>query len=501
MTTTRLPVVVAWGVAVLLALAALPPRAAAQTLPRSTPEEQGVSSSAVRSFVQAADEQIEGMNSFLLVRHGHVVAEGYWSPYDAQSRHSLYSLTKSFTSTAVGLAIADGKMSLDDLVLPQFPDDAPADASDNLKAMRVRDLLTMSTGHHAEATLAADQVWLAQFLAQPVAHKPGTFFLYNTPASNTLAAIVKKAVGENVVDFLRPRLFEPLGITDPEWSQNPQGVSTGGFGLSLRTDEIARFGQLYLQKGEWHGRQLVPAAWVEAATARQMSNGSKPDSDWEQGYGFQFWRCRHRAFRGDGAFGQFCVVLPEQDAVVAITSGVKNMQAVLNLVWDRLLPALQADRLPEDTAGQSSLQATLAHLTLAKPREAAASAVKPKITGRTYAFPENEQGLKAVALERKGDAVTLVVQFRGVVQRLSCGRGDWRRGRLAYAAQDEQPVAASGAWTAPDTYTAKIVFYETPFNLTLSLRFAGDELVYDSEYNVAFKQTKQAQIVGSAAAR
>src|SRR5262249_17904140 len=155
-----------------------------------------------------------------------------------------------------------------------------------------------------------------------------------------LSAIVQKTAGLTVLDYLRPRLFEPLGIEDPTWGTSPQGVSLGGYGLSIRTEDIARFGQLYLQKGEWQGRQLLPTTRVQAATSRQVSNGSSPQSDWDQGYGYQFWRCRHGAFRGDGAFGQYCLVMPEQDAVLAITSGVKDMQAVLNLVWDKLLPAL-----------------------------------------------------------------------------------------------------------------------------------------------------------------
>jgi CubicO group peptidase (beta-lactamase class C family) len=471
---------------------------AGNPLPRSTPEEQSVASAGVLAFVRAADEQIEGMHSFMLVRHGHVVAEGWWTPYDAASRHQLYSLTKSFTSTAVGLAVADGKMTIDDLVLPLFPEEAPTEASDNLKAMRVRDLLSMSTGHHSEAPFRDTPRWVASFLAHPVAHKPGTFFLYNTPASNTLSAIVQKAVGEGVPDFLRPRLFEPLGIETPRWDLSPDGIPIGGYGLYLRTEDIAKFGQLYLQKGEWQGRQLVPRAWVEAATARQVSNGSKPESDWEQGYGYQFWRCRHHAYRGDGAFGQFCVVLPDEDALVAITSGVKSMQAVLDVVWDKLLPALRAERLPDDVAARDELRSTLGRLTLAMPKGTAAPAVPAKATARRFVFPANDQKVEALSLERRGSEVALVGRFNGVDQRIACGRGSWVRGRLAYATLPEQPVAASGAWTAPDTYTAKLAFYETPFALTLTLRFAGDELLYDSEYNVAFGQTKQPSLVGKA---
>ena len=192
-----------------------------------------------------------------------------------------------------------------------FPDDVPAEPSANLKAMRVSDLLRMSTGQQTEPPRSPDEVWTKVFLAQPVPFKPGTHFLYNTSATYMLSAIVQKATGMTVLDYLGPRLFEPLGIEHPTWETSPQGMSTGGYGLSIRTEDIARFGQLYLQKGQWQGKQLVPAAWIEAATARQTSNGSDPNSDWAQGYGYQFWRCRHGAYRGDGAFGQFCVVLPD----------------------------------------------------------------------------------------------------------------------------------------------------------------------------------------------
>jgi CubicO group peptidase (beta-lactamase class C family) len=266
-------------------------------LPRSRPEAQGVSSAAVLSFVEAADASIDSMHSFMLLRHGHVVAEGWWSPYDAASPHSLYSLSKSFTATAVGLAIAEGKLSLDDEVLKFFPEEAPSAPSANLQAMRVSDLLRMSTGHQTEPPRPADQSWTRAFLTHPVPFKPGTHFLYNTSATYMLSAIVQKATGETVLDYLRPRLFEPLGIERPTWETSPQGITTGGYGLSIRTEDIARFGQLYLQKGEWQGRQLVPKAWVEAATARQTANGSNPQSDWDQGYGYQFWRCRHNVYR------------------------------------------------------------------------------------------------------------------------------------------------------------------------------------------------------------
>lgn len=337
---------------------------AASPLPRSTPAAQGVSSAAVLAFVKAADKQVDTMHSFMLVRHGHVIAEGWWKPEAADKLHVMHSLSKSFTSTAVGLAVAEGKLSIDDPVLKFFPDDAPAEPSAFLKAMRVRDLLTMSTGHEKNANFIPEEPWVKTFLNQPVPFKPGTHFLYNSPATHMLSAIVTKVTGQTVENYLKPRLFEPLGIEKLAWGSSPQGNTEGGWGLEITTEDIAKFGQLYLQKGQWNGKQLVPAAWIEQATSKQVSNGSDPEKDWDQGYGFQFWRCRHGAYRGDGAHGQFCIVLPEQDAVVAITANTKDMQAELNIVWDKLLPAFQKDALPEDAAAQAKLKEKLANLTV-----------------------------------------------------------------------------------------------------------------------------------------
>jgi CubicO group peptidase (beta-lactamase class C family) len=338
--------------------------AASTPLPRSTPEEQGVSSAAIRDFVETANRDVDTLHSFMLVRHGQIIAEGWWKPEAADKPHILHSLSKSFTSTAVGLAVAEGKLSIDDQVTKFFPDDLPAELSPKLKMMRVRDLLSMSTGHQEEPKFTPDMPWVKSFLAHPVPHKPGSHFQYNSPATYMCSAIVQKVTGEKVVDYLQPRLFDPLGIEKPDWAESPQGVSVGGWGLKLRTEDIAKFGQLYLQKGKWGGKQLIPASWVEQAISKQVSNGSDPSKDWDQGYGFQFWRCRNGAFRGDGAHGQFCVVMPEQDAVVAITANCKDMQAELNIVWDKLLPAFQKAPLAANAEEQGKLKQTLANLAV-----------------------------------------------------------------------------------------------------------------------------------------
>ncbi len=467
-------------------------------LPRSAPEDQGVSSAALIDFVTTLDRKVEVCHGVMVLRHGHVVAEGWWAPYDAVTRHALWSLSKSFTSTAVGMAIAEGKLSLDDEVLKFFPEDAPPDPSGNLRNMRVRDLLCMSTGHQAEPSVAGTPDWPKTFLAQPVPFKPGTHFLYNTPATYMCAAIVRKATGQNVLDFLRPRLFDPLGIEEPTWGTCPQGTSLGGYGLSVRTEDIARFGQLYLQKGVWQGRRLVPAAWIEAATSRQTSNGSNPRSDWDQGYGYQFWRCRHGAFRGDGAFGQFCIVMPDRDAVVAITAGTNDMQHVLDIVWDKLLPALGDAKLPADAEAQKSLASTLAALTLRPVEGAAAPGAAAVRSGARFAFPANDDKLDALALEFGDgkDGATLVLSSGGVEQRIACGKGAWTKGTLAYGTTPRQQIAASGAWTAENSYTVKMHLTETPANLTVTLKFAGEQIVYDAEFRATFGPGKRPQLVG-----
>ncbi len=451
----------------------------------------------MQAFVEAADKHIDSLHGFVLVRHGHVVAEGWWTPYSADSAHELYSLSKSFTSTAVGLAIAEGKLRLDDPILKFFPDEAPDHPSANLKAMRLSDLLRMSTGQQSEPPRRGDEPWAKTFLKQPVPFKPGTHFLYNTSATYMLSAAVQKATGQTVLDYLQPRLFEPLGIAKPNWLTSPQGISAGGYGLSLRTGDIAKFGQLYLQKGKWQGKQLVPSAWVEAATSRQTSNGSNPSSDWDQGYGYQFWRCRHGAYRGDGAFGQFCIVLPKQDAVIAITAGVRDMQAVLNLVWDQLLPAIEPAPLPENEPARTALARTLKGLMLHLPK---ANGTPAKAAGRKYLFSANDRKLESIALEDGGKdgTTTLVMRMNGNDQSIVCPRGTWHKDRLAWNRLPKQPAATGGAWTSDDTFTAKICFYETPFVVTVRLKFDGNEVRIDSEQNVGFGPAKTGPLVGKA---
>jgi CubicO group peptidase (beta-lactamase class C family) len=468
----------------------------------ATPESQGIASSAILAFVEAVEQNIESLHSFMLLRHGQVLAQGWWSPYEAERPHMLFSLSKSFTASAIGLAVAEGLLSVDDLVLSFFPEDAPAKPSEHLAAMRVHHLLSMSTGHAEDTTFymrqQPDGNWAKAFLARPVEHTPGTHFLYNTGATYMLSAIIQRLTGGTLLDYLRPRLLTPLGIDQATWETCPRGINTGGFGLSVTSDAIARFGQLYLQKGVWQGTRILPEAWVEAASTAQISNSS-PNIDWAQGYGYQFWRCRHGAYRGDGAFGQYCVIMPEQDVVLAITSGVGEMQPPLDLVWKHLLAAMQPTALPEDRAAQTALEHKLARLALPTQPGQEMSPLAAEVSGRTYVFEKNEQDIDAITLDIDNSGATLTIQDNNGTHQIAVGNSTWLKGTTTIFRGMAMPVAASGAWTSRDTYVIRMCFYETPFCPTLTLRFSADELATIMKDNVSFGPTEHPQIIGRAA--
>jgi CubicO group peptidase (beta-lactamase class C family) len=471
-------------------------------LPYAAPESQGIASSAILAFVEAAERTADSLHSFMLLRHGHVLAEGWWAPYEAERPHILFSLSKSFTSSAIGLAVAEGRLSVDDRVLSFFPDDVPAQPSENLAAMRVHDLLSMSTGHAQDTTpfmrQQPDGNWAKAFLAQPVEHTPGTHFLYNSGATYMLSAIIQQLMGTTLLEYLRPRLLTPLGIERATWETCPRGYNVGGWGLSIRTGDIARFGQMYLQKGVWQGTRILPEAWVEAASSVQVANPNEPNVDWRQGYGYQFWRCRHNAYRGDGAFGQYCVIMPEQDAVLAITSGLGDMQPPLDLVWEHLLPAMQAAPLPEDRAGQAALEKKLAQLALPPQVGQAGSPLAAEVSGRTYRFEKNDQDIDTITLDIGTGGATLTIQDSNGTHEVRAAVGSWLQGTTTLIDGRVYAVAASGAWTSDDTYVMRLCFNETPFIPTLTFHFSGDQLATNWKDNVSFGPLEHPQIVGRA---
>ena len=317
---------------------------------------------AVNEFIKATETvpQERGsitLHSIMLVQHGKVIAERWMNGAGPDIPHELYSVSKTFTSSAIGLAIAEGKLSLSDKVVSFFPDDLPGSVSENLAAMTVRDLLTMSCGHSCEPGegYSYDSDWVKMFLAHPVEHVPGTHFLYNSVGTYMLSAILQKVTGEKLLDYLDARLFQPLRISKPVWDESHQGITCGGWGLKLTTEDMAKMGQLLLQGGRWYGRQILPADWVKEMSSFQAASApsgapiekltelglTKEKSDWVQGYGYQMWLCRHGAFRADGLKGQYIIILPEKDAVIVLTTDTNLYQPYIDIVWDKLLPALQ----------------------------------------------------------------------------------------------------------------------------------------------------------------
>ncbi|MCX6377949.1 MAG: serine hydrolase, partial [Armatimonadetes bacterium] len=307
---------------------------------------------------------------------------------------------------------------------------------------------------------------------------------------------VKKVTGRTVLDYLTPRLFNPLGIEGQTWETCPKGINTGGWGLKVKTEDIARFGQLYLQKGQWQGKQLVPANWVAQATSKVVTNGDPATgSDWSQGYGYQFWQCLHGAYRGDGAFGQYCIVMPELDAVLAITSGVGDMQAVLTQVWEHLLPAMHSSTLPLSEA-EGTLKRQLASLSVRPPEGKVSSPTAKRVSGKTYRFEANDQKIQSLTLRADGKHSTLIVHDEGGEHSFLCGSGSWVKSTTSLHAEPAQKSALWGAWTDENTFTIHNCLYETPFLLTIVCTFAGEQVTFSSGMNVGFGKAKQVPLVG-----
>lgn len=450
------------------------------SLQRSTPSAQHVDAAGIEAFITALEHtpNVEP-HSLMLLRGGNVVAEGWWAPYSADRVHLLYSLSKSFTSTAVGLAVEEGLLGLDDTIISHFPELDAEITDPRSRAMRVRHVLAMASGHREETIMRAAAIdptnLVRGFLLLPPDEDPGTVFAYNQPCTYTAAAIVQRVTGGTLTDYLRPRLLEPLGIGEFDWQQDDEGFELGYSGLHATTEAIAALGQLYLQGGEWDGRQLLPAAWVAEATRSHIANGDDPESDWAQGYGFQFWMARH-GFRGDGAYGQYCVVLPEHDVVLAITGQSLDMQAVLNAAWEHLLPAFgtaersDADRSPTSDADQSLL-ARLAGLALppldASDETGAAGSLR-ELAGRTFAAAADTGLAQLTALEvmaGEGDDIVLVVHEGDDRVELVPGVGAWRT---------HGPITASAAWGTGGEDGARVlrvdaIFIETPHRMHLEI--------------------------------
>lgn len=402
-------------------------------LPVSTPEAEGVSSAGILQFLDAVDKGNNELHSFVILRHGKIISEGWWSPYRKELKHVMFSVSKSFTSIGVGIAIAENKLKLTDKVVSFFPQSLPDTLGTYMKEMTVQDLLKMSAGMNTDPLFHArgSTDWPKSFMSSPVENKPGTVFKYNNMATFMLSAIVQKATGEKLLDYLKPRLFEPLGIQHFTWDETREGYTFGAIGLRIGSEDMAKFGQMLLQKGKWNGKQIIPQSWVEEATAFQIKSNDpgntlpKELNDWEQGYGYQFWMGRHNTYRADGLGGQFIIVLPEKDAVVVLTSAAINTQEELNMVWDNLLPAMQDKPLPENKKASAELAKRIAALSSQKTSSSSPSALLNRISGKRIEVAPNEVGIQALRISMHNTDARIQIERGEGKYEITAGLDDW----------------------------------------------------------------------------
>ena len=458
----------------------------ASNLPRKSPESQGVSSSGIRNFLKAAKESGLEWHSFMLVRHGNVVSEGWWKPFEADYKHTLYSLSKSFTSSAIGFLVSEGKISVNDQVIAFFPEETPASPNENLKAMKIKHLLTMNTGHHTDSMpdirAKPDQTWVKTFLEKTVEHEPSTFFMYNTGATYMLGAIVHKVTGKTLEEYLQPRLFAPLNITGYDWEKSPQGLNTAGYGLRVSTEDIAKFGQFYLQKGKWEGKQLLPESWINEATSKQTTSQGG-DNDWSQGYGYQFWRCKPGFYRGDGAYGQFCMVMPEQDAVLVMTCESFNLQKTMDIAYQNILPAMSNASISENSTELMALKKDISELSLPVLKGNVKSNLALKYSDKIFNVEKNAFEITEIGFGLFDDAGVLRLNYGQGMQKIGFGWEKWKvnpnKRKNPFSANPiviPSRVAGTATWLNDSTLQINLKFVDAIHGDKLTVNFEGEKI-------------------------
>ena len=429
------------------------------------PEEAGVSSAGILSYIKARKEAGLEHHAIWVLRHGKVAAKLAWAPYDDHTPHMLFSLSKSFCSAAAGFAVQEGLLDWDTKLIDVLPEVFPAEPSEWLKAITLHHLLTMGSGLKPESDNVDGEDWRRLILACDCDHEPGTHFHYNSHGTYLVSAMVQKVTGMTIRDYLIPRLFEPLGMMNedgsaPKWDSSPDGINVGGWGLWLSAKQIAPFGQCLLQRGLWDGKQILPREWLDRATTYQIDNGNGDhphDHDWNMGYGYQFWMCKtdHEAgqkprFRGDGMLSQFCIVDEKRDMVIACVSGVPDIGKALDLIYTHLLAA--ADMAPADESIQAELQSQLAALA--------------------YPWPEHDGSALPVGVyAAEGDGPVLTIESDRVTLPLND-----QQTLLAYAGRAEEGGGVMTCCGMQDG-TLRLLgrVLNAPFTLDVTVRFEGDK--------------------------
>ncbi len=461
----------------------------------TSPESQGIPSRVLLALLKAYDERLRYPHAFVFRRHGQIVSETAWAPYSLDIPHQLFSLSKSFTSSAIGMAVGEGLLSLDDRILSFFPEyDTPA-VGPRMRKVTLRHLLTMSCGHAecpAHRFLSADPACdlVRSFLELEPVYEPGTKFAYNSLGTYMLSAALRKVTGQNLSEYLLPRLFDPLGIGPVYWEKCLcHGTDMGGWGLWLSTRDIATAGQLWLDFGRWQGRQLIPEDYMREATSWQIQNGPSAWPDWVQGYGYQFWQCQQRCIRGDGAYGQFVVMDRRRDTVFALHSAIGDLQEPLTLLWDTLLFSMSDTPLPEDPEALAELRAfessrRTPSASFAGPVPSGSSPAAAPLPSRTWQVSANPMGLRTLSLSPSADGANVTLVFADRTARFHASS-------LAPAESTTElvdaghpvPVFADLAWTGPEALRIVAIPPGMVTRFTLDFTFRPDgsaALAFDS---------------------
>ncbi|MBR5225545.1 MAG: serine hydrolase [Clostridia bacterium] len=300
----------------------------------NTPEEAGLSSRAMLDFLDAAQAADIQLHSVMVVKDGKLAANMHFAPHTQKTPHVCYSVSKPFTSVAAGFAVQEGLLRWDDRVLDVLSDCAPENPDPWLEQVTLHHLLCMGSGlnqksdkiSHVFEPDGEPENWAAQVLACGCDAQPGSIFRYNSHGSYLISCMVQKVTGMTVLDYLMPRLFEPLGIEKPRWDMSPQGICCGGWGLFLPCEDIAKFGLCLLSGGKWNGVQILPTEWFDKAKQEHIATNTVPrHREWSEGYGYHIWRSTNGRFRGDGSNGQFCIVSPKQNMILAATADTQNL--------------------------------------------------------------------------------------------------------------------------------------------------------------------------------
>ena len=411
-----------WLLAIGL-MASLSANAQTNELPRSTPEEQGVPSKALVALFDSLHAlPLTDMHAVVVMRHGKVIGEMYLKPYAPEYRHTMYSCSKTFVGIAVGLAIEDNRLRLDDRVAAIFPELLPDSVSKDLADMTVRHLLTMASGVKPDWNMRSrGKEWIRTFLSKPV-EAPGTKYAYDSMVSYMLAAVVQKVTGKKLTEYLQERVFTPMNITEWAWEESPEGVNTGGWGVHIQPESLAKFGQLILNEGRWEGKQLVPAEWIREMCKKHRETGREV-------YGYHIWHCggHDGAVRADGALGQYVISVLDKDMVVVMTEAtLGNGRDQRRLIWDVLLPHIQDEPLPANKKDYQQLLKKQDSYKLAEVKGKASSTFASNWENKTIELGKNTFGWKSLKLNfGKKEVNMTVTETNGKSYELPFGYQQW----------------------------------------------------------------------------